>query len=86
MISDRNNKGIYSCFYESKEFFGCSKKRETCHLEKKTEDSENLFSKALANRFWLTSKSYWWFNKLLLADFLLNGLHEKVNDMLLKVD
>ena len=38
--------------------------RETCQLEKKTEGGENLFFKALANRFWLTSKSYSWFNKV----------------------
>ena len=31
---------------------------------KKTKDGENLFFKALANRFWLTSKSYSWFNKV----------------------
>ena len=31
---------------------------------KKTEDGENLFFKALDNRFWLTSKSYSWFNKV----------------------
>ena len=31
---------------------------------KKTEDGENLFLKALDNRFWLTSKSYSWFNKV----------------------
>ena len=31
---------------------------------KKTEDGENLFYKALANRFWLTSKSCSWFNKV----------------------
>ena len=54
--------------------------------EKKTKDGENLFFKALANRFWLTSKSYSWFNKLFLADLLSNALHEKVNDLLLKVD
>ena len=30
----------------------------------KTEDGENLFFKALANRFWLTLKSYSWFNKV----------------------
>ena len=33
-------------------------------IGKKTEDGENLFFKALANRFWLTSKSYSWFNKV----------------------
>ena len=29
-----------------------------------TGDAENLFFKVLANRFWLTSKSYSWFNKV----------------------
>ena len=32
--------------------------------KKKTEDCENLFFKALSNRFWLTSKSCFWFNKV----------------------
>ena len=32
--------------------------------KRKTEDGENLFFKALDNRFWLTSKSYSWFNKV----------------------
>ena len=31
---------------------------------KKREDGENLFFKALPNRFWLTSKSCLWFNKV----------------------
>ena len=31
---------------------------------KKSDDGENLFFKALANRFWLTSKSYSRFNKV----------------------
>ena len=31
---------------------------------KRIEDSEHLFFKALDNRFWLTSKSYSWFNKV----------------------
>ena len=30
----------------------------------KTKDGENLFFKAIANRFWLRSKSYTWFNKV----------------------
>ena len=30
----------------------------------KTKDGENLFFKRLANRFWLTSKSCSWFNKV----------------------
>ena len=32
-------------------------------IGKKTEDRENLYFKALANRFWFTSKSCSWFNK-----------------------
>ena len=31
---------------------------------KKAEDCENLLFKARVNRFWLTSKSYSWFNKV----------------------
>ena len=31
---------------------------------KKTEDGEHLFFKVLDNRFWLTSKSYSWFNRV----------------------
>ena len=54
---------MYSRFYESKKFFGCSMSRETSQLEK-TRDTENLFFKARANRFWLTSISYSWFNKV----------------------
>ena len=64
---DRNNKGMYGCFYESKKFHGYSMQRETCQLEKKKKkkkDGENLFFKALANRFCLTSKSCSWFNKV----------------------
>ena len=47
-----------------------------CSERKKTENSENVFFKALANRFWLTSKSYYGSTKLLMADLLSNGLHE----------
>ena len=36
---DRNNKGMYSCFYERKKFLGCLMQREG----KKTEDGENEF-------------------------------------------
>ena len=32
--------------------------------KKKTEHCENLLFKALANIFWLTLKSYSWFNKV----------------------
>ena len=33
-------------------------------VKKKTEDDENLFFKALTNRFWLASKNCSWFNKV----------------------
>ena len=33
-------------------------------IGKKAEDGDNLFFKELANRFWSTSKSYSWFNKV----------------------
>ena len=49
-----------------------------CSERKKIEDSENVFFKALANRFWLTSKSCYGSIKLFMADLLSNGLHEQV--------
>ena len=36
-------------------------------IAKKIGDGENLFFKVLDNRFWLTSKSYSWFNKVVHA-------------------
>ena len=33
-------------------------------IGKKTDDDENVFFKALNNTFWLTSKSYSWFHKV----------------------
>ena len=47
-------------------------------VKKKIEDGENLFLKALANRFWLTSKVAHSSAELLMADLLSNGLHEKI--------
>ena len=47
-------------------------------IGKKTEDGENLFLKTLANRFWLTSKSFHGSAKLFMADLLSSGLYEKV--------
>ena len=38
--------------------------KKNMSIGNKTEDGENLFSIALANRFWLTSKSYSWFNNV----------------------
>ena len=47
--------------------------------EKKAEDVENVFFfKAFVNRFWLTSKSCSWFNKVVHSRLPSNGLHEKV--------
>ena len=40
----------------------CREKHVNC--KKNPEHCENLFFKALDNRFWLTSKSYLWFNKV----------------------
>ena len=52
-------------------------------LEKKTVDGENLFFKALANGQY--QKVIYGSTKLFMADHLLNALHEKVNDLSLKV-
>ena len=35
-----------------------------CREREKPEDGENVFFKVLVNRFWLTSKSCLWFNKV----------------------
>ena len=56
-------------------------------MEEKTEDGENLFFKALANiDFGYHRKVIYGSTKLFVADLLSNELHEKVNDLLLKVD
>ena len=57
MTCDRHKKAIHSSFYQSIKLFGCLMQKKTCQLEKKSEHSENLFFKALGDRFWLTSKS-----------------------------
>ena len=54
---------MYSCFYESKRFFGLFDVERNMSIEKK-QDGEKLFFKALVNRFWLTWKSFSWFNKV----------------------
>ena len=69
---DRNNKGMYSCFYESKTFLDCLMQRK----EKKIEDGENVVFEAFAQNFLLTSK------RMFMTDFLLNELHEKGNYIL----
>ena len=62
---------------ESTWFFDVERK---CQLEKKSGSVENVFYKALGNRFRLTSKlvSCQVTTKLFMDDLLLNGLHEKV--------
>ena len=52
-------------------------------IGKKTVDGENLFFKALANGQY--QKGIYGSTKLFMADHLLNALHEKVNDLSLKV-
>ena len=60
-----------SYFYETKKLLDSLIKRKTCQLDKKKkENSENIFFKALADRFQLSSK--------IMDDSLLTGLHEKV--------
>ena len=54
--------------------------------KKKTEDGENIFSKALANRFWLTSKNCLWFNKVFHGRPSIKWTSWRGNDMLLKAD
>ena len=45
---DRNNKGMYNGFYESKESLGCFMERE-----EKAEDRGNVYFKSLAKTFLL---------------------------------
>ena len=60
----------FSYFYESKKLLDSLIKRKTCQLDKKKENRENIFFKALADKFRLSSK--------IMDDSLLSGLHEKV--------
>ena len=46
--------------------------------EKKQKMLKMYFFKAFVNRFWLTSKSCSWFNKVVHSRLPSNGLHEKV--------
>ena len=54
-------------------------------IGKETEDGENLFFEALANRFWLTSKICSWFNKVVHGRPFIKWTSWKGNDMLLKL-
>ena len=59
---------MYSCLYESKKFLGYLMRRE----EKKTEDGQNVFFKALAKISFFNIK------KLFMAELLSNRLQEKL--------
>ena len=52
----------------------------------KKEDGENLFFKALAIKFWLTSKYRSWFNKVVHGWPSIKLTSWKGNGMLLKLD
>ena len=52
---DRNNKGMYNGFYESKESLGCFMERE-----EKAEDRGNVYFKSLAKTFLLAYKCCSW--------------------------
>ena len=58
---------MYSCFYETKKFL--ERKKNDVERRKKTENGENLFFKALAKKYLLTSKSCSWPN-FNLMDFM----------------
>ena len=52
-------------FMKARNFLFVRCREERINWEKKnTKDGENLFFKASANRFWLTSKCFSWFNKI----------------------
>ena len=67
---DRNNKRMYSWFYESKKLLG---------KKKKTEDGENVLFKDLAKSFFVGMK------KLFMVKLLSNALHEKVICYIIKL-
>ena len=79
-------KACTVAFIKARNFISCSMKRETCQLEKNPGDWEIFFFNALANRFWLTSESYSWFNKVVHAWPFAKWTSWKGNDILLKVD
>ena len=58
-------------------------REERVSWRKKTEDGENLFFKASANEFWITSKSCSWFNKVDHDRPSIKWPQWKGNDMLL---
>ena len=60
--------------------------REKLANWKKTGDGEKKFFKVLANRFWLTSESYSWFNKVAHGRPFVKWTSWKGNDILLKAD
>ena len=70
--------------------YSCLKARSLlvvqCREMKKTEDFENVFFKALTNRFWLTSKNCPRFSKVVCGRPSIKWTSRKGNDTLLKVD
>ena len=54
--------------------------------EEKTKEGENIFINALSNRFWLTSKGFSWFNKVIYGQISSKWNSRKGKGMLLKVD
>ena len=71
---------------KAKKIIGCLMQRETSQSERKAEDSEKLFVKALINRFLLASKSYLWFNKGAHGRRFIKWTSWEGKYMLLKVD
>ena len=61
---DRNNIRHVQLLLWKQEILWLFNVKKNMSIGNKTEDGENLFSIALANRFWITSKSYSWFNNV----------------------
>ena len=84
---------MYSCFFiflwflkaRNSLVFQCREERFNWEKEKKTEDGENLFFKASANRFWLKLKCYSWFNKVVHGRLSIKWTSWKGNGILTKV-
>ena len=66
-------------------FFDVERNVSIGKKQKKTEDGENLFFKASANRFWLKLKCYSWFNKVVHGRLSIKWTSWKGNDRLIKV-
>ena len=69
-----------------KEIPGLFDAKRNVSIGKKTEDGEDFFFKALADRFWLILKSSLWCNKVDHGQPSIKWISWKGNDMLLKLD